>query len=38
VRVDFADMRADFVRVEHRLDGFEKRLERIDRHDPAISG
>lgn len=37
LRVDFAHMREDLVRVDHRLDGFGKRLEhRLELHDPAL--
>ena len=40
LRVDFAHMREDLVRVDHRLDAFGERLERIERrlelHDPAL--
>jgi hypothetical protein len=42
LRVDFAHMREDLVRVGHRLDAFGKRLERTERrselHDPALPG
>jgi septal ring factor EnvC (AmiA/AmiB activator) len=41
-RVDFADLRADLVRVEHRIDRADERLARIERrldlHDPAVPG
>jgi hypothetical protein len=40
LRVDFAHMREDLVRVDHRLDAFGKRLDRIERRlelrDPAL--